>query len=73
MNKKERAKLIDREADKMARSGKYADWLSIEHGLRSQGYREARQVLDNQFRRQELNEACRQARESGGLLNEGGT
>ena len=65
MNKKERAELIDREADEMARSGKYPDWLSIEHALRSQGYHEARQVLDNQFRRQELNEACRQARESG--------
>jgi len=64
MNKKERAEFIDREADVMARSGKYADWLSIEHALRHQGYPEARQVLDNQFRRQELNEMCRQARES---------
>jgi hypothetical protein len=47
MNKKERAELIDREADEMARSGKYPDWLSIEHALRGQGYHEARQVLDS--------------------------
>ncbi len=47
MNKKERAESIDREADSMARSGKYADWLSIERALRHQGYAEARQVLDD--------------------------
>ena len=64
MKKSERAELIDREAEEMARSGKYVDWLSIEQALRRQGYPEARQVLDNQLRRQELDEACRQARES---------
>jgi hypothetical protein len=73
MSKKERAEFIDREADAMARSGKYADWLSIEHALRHQGYPEARQVLDDQFRRKELNEMCHQARESNTAPGNGGS
>ena len=71
MNKKERAEFIDQEADAMARSGKYTDWLSIEHALRHQGYPEARQILDDQFRRQELNQMCRQARESAATPGKG--
>lgn len=71
MNKKERTEFIDREADSMARSGEYADWLSIERALRHQGFAEARQILDDQFRRQELNEMCRQARETGATPGKG--
>ena len=66
MRKKERSEIIDRRADEMARSGQYKDWMSIEIALRGEGYREARQLLDSQFRRQELNEMCRQAREKNG-------
>jgi len=62
MSKRDRAELIDRRADELARSGQYENWLSIEHALRFEGYPEARQILDSEFRRQELNEMCRQAR-----------
>lgn len=66
MRKSERFELIDRRADEMARSGQFPDWGSIEIALRAEGHAEARQVLDNRFRRQELNEMCRQAREGHG-------
>lgn len=66
MRKKERAELIYCRADEMARSGQYEDWFSIEIALRAEGYREARQLLDSNFRRQELNEMCRQARQKSG-------
>ena len=44
----------------------YQDWGSIERALRKEGHSEARQLLDSQFRRQELNEMCRQARQTNG-------
>ena len=66
MKKSEREELIDRRADEMARSGQYQDWGSIERALRAEGHSEARQLLDSQFRRQELNEMCRQARQENG-------
>ena len=64
MRKKDRAELIDRRADEMARSGQYESCLSIEHALRAEGFLEARQILDSEFRRGELNEMSRQAREA---------
>ncbi|MGP1666364.1 MAG: hypothetical protein ACTS5I_10755 [Rhodanobacter sp.] len=63
MNKKQRAELIMKRANELAESGECADWMSIEIKLRHEGFREARQLLDNQFIRQELNEMCRLARE----------
>ena len=66
MRKKERAELIHRRADEMARSGQYEDWGSIERALRAEGHSEARQLLDSQFRREELNEMCRQAHQENG-------
>jgi len=66
MRKEERSKTIDRRADEMAWSGQHEDWMSIERALRREGFLEARQLLDSQFRRQELNEMCRQAREKHG-------
>ena len=66
MRKKDLAEFIDRRADEMARSGQYRDWMSIEIALRSEGYLKARQILDDQFRRQELNEMCNQARQESG-------
>jgi hypothetical protein len=63
VNKKQRAELIDKRADELARSGKFADWISIEIKLRGEGFKEARQVLDSRFRREELNEMCKAARQ----------
>ena len=64
MSKKDRGELIDRRADEMARSGQYVNWSSIERALRAERFLEARQILDSEFRRGELNEMCRQAREA---------
>ena len=66
MRKSERAELIRRRADEMACSGQYKDWGSIERALRAEGYSEARRLLDSEFRREELNEMCRQARPGNG-------
>lgn len=63
MNKKQRAELIVKRASELAMSGECEDWMSIEIELRHAGFREARQLLDSRFLRQELNEMCRLARE----------
>jgi hypothetical protein len=63
MNKKQRAELVLKRANELAESGECTDWMSIEIKLRHEGFREARQLLDSQFLRQELNEMCRMARE----------
>ena len=47
-------------AEELARSGKYPDWGSIEHALKSEGYKKARIWLDDRFIRQELNDLCKQ-------------
>ena len=60
--KKDRANYISKRSWEMATSGQYADWMQIELALRSEGYSEARQQLDSQFLRQELNQMCREAR-----------
>ena len=41
-------------ADQMAQSGKYSNWLGIEHELRSRGYSRARQLLDRESVRERL-------------------
>ena len=38
----------------------YPDWGSIEHALKSEGYKKARIWLDDRFFRQELNDLCKQ-------------
>ena len=62
MKKSERLEYMARRARELAESGKYDDYISIETTLRSEGYPEARQYLDNRFLREELNEICRQAK-----------
>ena len=51
-----------RRAEELARSGKYTDYVLIEHALKMEGYKKARLWLDDRFIRQELNELCRQSR-----------
>ncbi len=50
-------------ADKMARSGEYSNWLSIEWELRSRGYIRAHQLLDDEWIRDRLDRLCDAARE----------
>ena len=62
MNKKERHAFIIRRADQLAESGRFDQWLQIEWRIRFEGYHEARQILDNDFIRFRLNEACARAK-----------
>lgn len=64
MNKRERHAYILREARELAKTGKYDRRLLIEMHLRSEGFPEARQVLDNDFLRKELDQLCRDARKN---------
>ena len=64
MRKKEREELIYTLAYEYAKSGEYKNYFSIEIKLRSEGYIEARAILDNEHIRKELDELCKQAQES---------
>lgn len=61
MRKKELEEIINRRADELALSGKHKDWRSIEFELSHEGFLKVRQLLDSRFRRQELNDFCKQA------------
>lgn len=58
MRKQERAAYIRQRAREMALTGEYAHYRVIELHLRTNGYPEARQVLDDSFIRKELNAIC---------------
>ncbi len=49
-------------ARKFAQSGKYNGWLDIEHELRLQGFPRARQLLDDDVARENLDRICAEAR-----------
>jgi hypothetical protein len=52
-------------AYELARSGKFPNWITIEWELRfKEGCPDARQMLDNQFIRDELDTLCDEARQS---------
>lgn len=48
-------------AYEMARSGDYNNWWSIEVELRMMGHSRARQLLDNERVREELDRLCAEA------------
>lgn len=62
MKKSEMAELIDKLAEELAASGKYSNALGVEQALRRAGYKNVRSLLGD-FRRQELDEICRQVQE----------
>ena len=49
-------------AYKLARSGEFNSWLSIEHELEARGYSRAKFLLDNERTRDEINRLCRESR-----------
>ncbi len=51
-----------RRAYEMARSGDYGDWWAIEVELRIQGFSRARQLLDDEQKRERLDGMCVEAR-----------
>jgi hypothetical protein len=56
---------ILQQADNLARSGEYSSWWDIEVELRSLGYQMARDLLDNERTRKQLDRRCAEARELG--------
>ena len=57
--KEERHTYVRKKAEELAQSGDYSDWLSIEWAIRSDGYEEARSILDDHYIREELNKTCK--------------
>jgi hypothetical protein len=60
---RERGEEILRQADNLARSGDFSGWWDIEVELRSVGYQMARDLLDNERTREQLDRMCAEARE----------
>jgi hypothetical protein len=54
---------ILRQAENLAGSGDFSSWWEIEVELRSVGYQMARDLLDNERTRQQLDRLCAEARE----------
>lgn len=57
--KAEQREYVSWRAPELARTGEFADWLAIEHNLRFEEYcPEARDALDNERARAELDRLC---------------
>ncbi|MGQ0525449.1 MAG: hypothetical protein ACT4P8_17520 [Betaproteobacteria bacterium] len=61
MKKAQKHEIILRKAEEYARTGQYSGWLAIEHQLRNEGWREARQCLDVEYIRERLDRLCNEA------------
>jgi hypothetical protein len=59
MKKAQKHEIILRKAEDYARSGQYSGWLAIEFQLRSEGWNEAREFLDNERTREKLDKICK--------------
>jgi len=62
MQKAQRAEQIRKTARELASSGKFDDYLAIEHMLIAQGHPDAREALEIDSFRQERREICVRAR-----------
>jgi hypothetical protein len=61
MKKADREDKIMKLARDYANSGKFTGWLAIEWELRSNGYTQARKLLDDERTREELDDLCKRA------------
>lgn len=61
MRKQQRHEEILRKAEQYARSGEFSGWWAIELQLRAEGWKEARQVLDDETLRERLDALCAEA------------
>lgn len=59
MKKAQKHEIILRKAEEYARSGQYSGWRAIEFQLRSEGWNEAREFLDNECTRERLDQICK--------------
>jgi hypothetical protein len=62
LTKKHQREVVPRMAEELARSGQFLNWWAIETHLRSEGYTEARWILDNEDTRAKLDSLCREAK-----------
>lgn len=62
MNKEQRHAYVSRRAYELAATGRYTDYLDIEHALVSEGYPEARDLLDRNSIRDDLRQICIRSR-----------
>ena len=69
MKKEERLSFIHKEVYRLAKTGKYSDWSSIEIALIGNGFNEARRVLENERMRKELDELCSRVRSETEIQN----
>lgn len=60
--KRTESSIIVLKAEKLACSGKFQNWLSIEFALRSEGFSDAREALDRDWVRERLDTLCDKAR-----------
>jgi hypothetical protein len=58
----ERVNHIETQARRLAQSGEYKDFSSIEMILLAQGYREAAMVFENRWTQSEVDRLCERAR-----------
>ncbi len=61
MKREQKIQEILKRADEYAATGKHDNWLSIERRISSEGFPEARRVLDERFIRDRLDSLCKVA------------
>jgi hypothetical protein len=62
MNKSEQQAYVRSRAKDLAATGKHADWISVEHWLQREGHIEARDWLDDEMLRRDINRICDRSR-----------
>ena len=62
MDKSERQAYVRSRAKDLAATDKHADWISVEHWLQREGHIEARDWLDDEMLRRDINKICDRSR-----------
>lgn len=64
LTKRHQREVVPRLAEELVLSGRFSNWWSIETHLRSEGYSEARWILDDENMRERLNDLCIKANQA---------
>jgi hypothetical protein len=62
MDRSEQQAYVRSRAKELAATDEHIDWISIEHGLQREGNLEARDWLDDEILRRDINRICDQSR-----------
>ena len=62
MDKSEQQAYVRSRAKELAATGEHIDWISVEHCLQREGHIEARDWLDDEILRRDINSICDQSR-----------